>query len=99
MVREVRESGSKPSSGNDSLFTSLIHNLSKEELSPKAPFNEPTSLEHLRIVKFTRFDGKPPSGKDSSLGQSSIRRLLRDGSSICMFLGNDSNLDQFLSVI
>jgi len=46
MVREVRESGSKPSSGKHFVKTSIfpIHKLSREELSQKASFSEATSL-------------------------------------------------------
>ncbi|WVZ02179.1 hypothetical protein V8G54_022985 [Vigna mungo] len=98
MVREVRESGSKSSSGKDSASSFSIHKLFREGLSPKAPFNEPISLEQfLSFMKFS-FDGKPPSGNDSSLGQSYMHSLVRDGSSICIFPGNDSNLEHSLMV-
>jgi len=96
MVKEVRETGNKPSSGKDSASTCPIDNLSSKELAAKAPLSEPISLEQLMIVKYFRFDGKPPTGKDSRLGQSSINRFWRDGRSICIFPGNDSNLGQLM---
>jgi len=90
MIREVRESGSKPSSGKHSASISAIHNLSKEELSVKAPFSEQTSLEQLMIDRSLRFDGKPPSGNDSSTEQPSIVRVWRfDGKPLS---GNDLSL-------
>ena len=77
MVREVRERGSKPSSGKHSASSFSIHKVSKEELSVKAPFNEPTSLEQLMILSTLRFDGKPPLGNDSSTEQPCIVRVWR----------------------
>jgi len=94
MIREGRESGSKPSSGKHSTSGSIIHKVSKEELSVRAPFSEPTSLEQLMIFRTLRLDGKPLSGNDSSIEQPCMHKLLRDGSSICMLPGNDSNLRQ-----
>ena len=69
MVREVRETRSKPSSGKHSASNSEIHKLTKEKRSLKAPFCELTSFEQLLIASFSTFDGKPLSGNDSSLGQ------------------------------
>jgi len=90
MVRDVRESGSCIQFFNPQPF--------KEKLSPKASFTSPTSLEPFLSVRSSRFDGKPPSGKDSRFGQSRIDKLLRDQSSICMFRGNDSNLGHSVMV-
>ncbi|WVZ04293.1 hypothetical protein V8G54_025099 [Vigna mungo] len=98
MVKEVTESGSKPSSGKHSASTSSIDNISSKALAPKAPLSEPTSLEQLLSDMHFRFDGKPPLGNDSSLGQSAICNFVRDGRSVCMFVGNDSNLGHFVIV-
>ncbi|WVZ02182.1 hypothetical protein V8G54_022988, partial [Vigna mungo] len=97
-VSLAREGGSKLSSGKHSASSSDISKLSKEELSPKAPFNDPTSLEQLMSFISSRFDGKPPLDNNLSLGQSIIRSLHRDGSNICMFAGNDSNLGHLLII-
>ncbi|RDX99461.1 hypothetical protein CR513_17493, partial [Mucuna pruriens] len=65
----VRESGSKPSSGNDSTSSRVTINLSSKELAPKAPFSEPISLSGRRTSM--------RSGNDSNRGQLLISRRLR----------------------
>jgi hypothetical protein len=80
----------QPLTGKD--FTSIfaLNNFCKEVLIPKSHCSLMIrSLEHPSRVRHFRLDGKPPPENDSSCGQFSILRSVRDGRRVCMHSDKD----------
>jgi len=61
-------------------------------LGSKLSLKEAISFKDEREISFI-FNGKPPSGNNSTCGHLIIYRLVRDGNRICMGLGNRNDLN------
>lgn len=96
MEREIRLVGSNPKSGKDSTSSVPPINKLRREGSFCKPhaFQLATSLSQPKTEIEFRLEGKPPSGKDSTLEQYRIVNCTRDGKSLSILSGNDLRLPQ-----
>ncbi|KAF7824656.1 WD40 repeat-containing protein HOS15-like [Senna tora] len=86
-LREVRVGGSNPASGKHNIFPPSISNLCRE--GKFHSIRDATSFGHSIILRVFKFDGKPPTGNDSTSGLLNIDSSLSEGKTVFRCSGSD----------
>jgi len=92
--RDLREGGSKPSSGKDLMPSHGPHTSREVTMSMHTHALPLTSFLQLLIETFIKLGGIPPTGNDSICWQLDMLRFSIFGTRVPIWSGNDFNLSQ-----